>query len=472
MAEYKVLIVDDVAEMRWTLARLLQRAGYATVEAGDVEAVLPLVEEERPDAVILDVQLPNGSGLEVLRQIKEQFADLPVIMITGYASISVAVESMRYGAYHFLEKPFKSNDQVLVTLERALEEQELKAEVQRLRTQLGAITELSELMGHSEQIKRVLDQVNSVAKTDFTVVLYGETGAGKELVARAIHAHSPRKDQEFVAVDCGSIPETLIESELFGHEKGAFTGADRMKEGHFEIASGGTLFLDEIGNLPLSMQVKILRSIETRAVRRLGGKDLLKVDIRIIAAGNHKLEELVEQGDFRKDLYYRLTEFIIDIPALRERREDILFLTKRFIDETNAELKKSIRGLSPEALVEIESNDWPGNVRELRNVIRRAVLLADDDDQIQPHHLSGIYGPRLGGEEELPSGLQLDYDVESEEFSMKSVVKGVVEKIEKHLMEDVLRRAGGNKSKAARILQIDYKTMHYKLKEYGLNVKD
>jgi len=321
-------------------------------------------------------------------------------------------------------------------------------------------------MGHSEQVKRVLEQVNSVAKTDFTVVLCGETGAGKELVARAIHAHSPRKDKEFVAVDCGSIPETLIESELFGHEKGAFTGADRMKEGYFEVASGGTLFLDEIGNLPLAMQAKLLRAIETRSIRRLGGKEVVKADIRIIAAGNQRLEDLVAGGEFRQDLYYRLIEFQIEIPPLRRRKDDIIYLTKRFIDETNGELKKNIRGLSPDALAEIESYDWPGNVRELRNVVRRAVLLAEGLIEIE--HLSGIRTSGMMVAEGLSDGLSLEYDAESEEFSLKMVVKGIVEKVERHIMEDILRRSGGNKSKAARILQIDYKTMHYKLKEYGL----
>jgi len=473
MADYRVLVVDDVEDMRWNLCKVLQRAGYGTLEADDVEPALALVHQERPDAVILDVQLPGGSGIEVLRNIKEKFIEIPVIMITGYANISVAVQAMKFGAYHFLEKPFKSIDQVLVTVERALEERRLKAEVARLRTQLGAVTELSELMGHSEQIKRVLEQVNAVAKTDFTVVLYGETGAGKELVARAIHAHSNRKDKDFIAVDCGSIPETLIESELFGHEKGAFTGAERMKEGQFELAAGGTLFLDEIGNLPVPMQSKLLRSIETRTVRRLGGKETLKVDIRIIAAGNRKLEELVEEGSFREDLYYRLTEFAIDIPPLRDRKEDIIYLTKRFIDETNVELKKGVRGLLPEALTAIENYDWPGNVRELRNVIRRAVLLADDQDVIRAKHLSGIRsGGRASGAGGDSDGLDLDYDLEAEDFSLKGVVKGVVERVERRIMEEVLTRAGGNKSKAARILRIDYKTMHYKLKEYGLNVKD
>jgi len=425
-----------------------------------------LLDSEQPDAAILDVQLPSGSGIELLRSIKEKLPDIPVIIVTGYATISVAVEAMKYGAYHFLEKPFKSIDQVLVTIERALQERQLKAEVRRLRTQLGAVTDLGSLMGHSEQIKRVLEQVNSVAQTDFTVVLCGETGAGKELVARAVHAHSPRKDKEFIAVDCGSIPETLIESELFGHEKGAFTGADSMKEGYFEVASGGTLFLDEIGNLPLAMQAKLLRAIETRSIRRLGGKEVVKADIRIIAAGNQHLEDLVDGGEFRQDLYYRLTEFQIEIPPLRRRKEDIIYLTKRFIDETNGELKKSIRGLSPDSLSKIESYDWPGNVRELRNVIRRAVLLADD--LIEPEHLSGIRTGGMMDDGDFPDGLKLEYDAESEEFSLKTVVKGIVEKVERHVMEDVLSRSGGNKSKAARILQIDYKTMHYKLKEYGL----
>jgi two-component system nitrogen regulation response regulator GlnG len=472
MADYRVLVVDDVDDMRWNLCKVFQRAGYGTLEAGDIEPALSLVEKERPDAVILDVQLPGGSGIDVLRHIKEKFSEVPVIMITGYANISVAVEAMKFGAYHFLEKPFKSIDQVLVTVERALEERRLRAEVQRLRSQLGTVA-LAEMMGYSGQIKRVLEQVNSVAGTDFTVVLYGETGAGKELVARGIHTYSTRKDKKFVAVDCGSIPETLIESELFGHEKGAFTGADRMKEGYFQVAAGGTLFLDEIGNLPIAMQAKLLRAIETRSVRRLGGEDVIKVDLRIVAASNRKLEDLVEDGSFRIDLYYRLTEFAIDIPPLRDRKEDIIYLTKRCIDETNAELKKNVRGLSPEVLAEIENYDWPGNVRELRNVIRRAVLLANDKDVIQAKDLSGIRGwKRASDGAGASEGLDIVYDINAEDFSLKGVVKGIVEKVEKQVMEDVLKRTGGNKSKAARILRIDYKTMHYKLKEYGLSVKD
>jgi two-component system nitrogen regulation response regulator GlnG len=473
MAAQKILVVDDDADMRWTLANILRRAGYQPMESDDGPPALDLMTKDFPDAVILDVQLPGGSGIEVLKQLKEHYSEIPVIMITGYGNIDVAVQAMRFGAYHFLEKPFKSNDQLLVTLSRALEERQLKAEVQRLRTQLGTVTELSELMGHSEQIKRVIDQVNSVADTDFTVVLYGETGSGKELVARAIHQHSRRKDHEFVAVDCGSIPETLIESEFFGHEKGAFTGADRMKEGHFELASRGTLFLDEIGNLPLPMQSKLLRAIETKTIRRLGGKRTIEVDIRILAAGNRPLEELVEKGDFREDLYYRLTEFSIEIPPLRERKEDIIYLTKRFIDATNRELSKHVRGLSREALEAIEGYDWPGNVRELRNAIRRAVLLADD--LVEKAHLSGLQDGRTEKDARSDaegSGLDYSYSIDADGFALKNVVKDVVERVERQVIADVLRRANGNKSKAARLLKIDYKTMHYKLKEYDLHMKD
>ena len=309
----RILIVDDEADMRWLLAEVLRAQGYEVVAAEDGQAALERVLEDTPSAILLDLRMPRLSGMEALKKIKAIDSQVPVIILTAYGDIPTAVQAMRLGAYDYLTKPFR-NDDILFSIRRALERQELLARVEDLRSQLGEGGSLRGLMGTSPQIQKVFQQIHQVAWTDFTVILQGETGTGKEIVARAIHQQSPRCEKPFVALDCGAIPDTLIESELFGYEKGAFTGADRRKEGHFELASGGTLFLDEIANLPLPTQSKLLRVLQERRVQPLGAKQAMGVDVRIIVASNAALEDEMRAGRFRQDLYYRLNEFTITIP--------------------------------------------------------------------------------------------------------------------------------------------------------------
>ena len=332
------------------------------------------------------------------------------------------------------------------------------------KTQAASERHLRELMGSSRRISHVFKQVGLVAATDFTVLLSGETGSGKELVARAIHTRSRRSSGPFVPVDCGSIPSGLIENELFGHEKGSFTGADRAQPGKFEVASGGTLFLDEISNLPLNIQPKLLRAVQEKQVWHVGGIKTRKVDIRVIVAANEDLSALVKARTFRRDLYHRLNEFNIAIPPLRERRQDIAHLAKRFIDQTNKELAKNVKGLSGAALEPLLSYSWPGNVRELRNVIRRAVLTADEF--IEPDHL-GILGTLPGRESS-----RFDPTKELEKgASLRDIVQRVVMQVERDVLVKVLRETGGNKAEAARILHIDYKTIHKKVRKYDIPSK-
>jgi two-component system nitrogen regulation response regulator GlnG len=441
------------------------------VAASTGDEALAQLRQALPDAVILDVKMPGTDGLTVLKEVRQIDPNLPVIMITAFGEVKTAVEAVKLGAYDFLTKPF-ANEELLLVLRRALAEQALRREVRALHSRLEETAPLAELMGSSREITRVFEQIRCVAGTDFSVLVVGETGCGKELVARAVHRMSSRHTNDFVAVDCGSIPETLIESELFGHEEGAFTGAAHARTGQFERAGGGTLFLDEVANLPAAMQAKLLRALQERSVRRVGGAEPIPVDIRVIAATNRPLDACVRDDAFRRDLYHRLNEFTIEVPALRERPDDLIYLAKRFLDVTNEELRKNVRGFTEEALEMLLAHPWPGNVRELRNVVRRAVLLADE--VIEPRHLA-ILGQKggpspdgrgtgaLSGAPDVPATVELD-----ESFSLKDIVKRRVAEVERQVIAQVLERTGGNKSQAARILKIDYKTMHYKTKRYGL----
>ena len=431
--------------------------------------------------VILDLRMPGMNGMEVLKQIKQTNSETPVIIVTAYGEIQSAVEAVKHGAFNYFNKPF-DNEEVVLTVKKALEERAMRQEIRMLKTQLNFAMPLFEQMGNSAEIAKVNELVACVAPTSFTVVIYGETGSGKELIARGIHNRSPRSGQPFVVVDCGSIPETLIESELFGFEKGTFTGADQKKAGQFEIASGGTIFLDEIGNLPKPMQGKLLRVLQERRIRRLGSNKEIDVEVRVVVAGNERLEYLVESGHFRMDLYQRLNEFRIEIPPLRQRKDDIVFLCKRFLDITNKELNKNIRGITKEALEILLTYNWPGNVRELRNVIRRAVLLAFDI--VEPKHLliktqeqkqesspaAGQMASAAG--QKADQAIPLDLDMNNgKDLSLRDMVAKCIEHAEKKLITSVLKRTGGNKSQAARILKIDYKTMHYKVKNYGIKIQ-
>jgi two-component system nitrogen regulation response regulator GlnG len=445
--------------MRWLLAGILKAQGLEVVTAEDGESALETIRRHPPSVIFLDLKMPKLGGLEALPEIKAIDPQVPVIILTAYGEISTAVQAMRLGAYDYLTKPFQ-NDDIILTVRRALERQALLVEVETLRSQLGPGGALRELMGPSQKIQKVIQQVTQVASSTFTVLIQGETGTGKELVARAIHQQSARHDKPFIALDCGAIPETLIESELFGYEKGAFTGADRRKEGHFQLAEGGSLFLDEITNLPLATQSKLLRVLQERQVQPLGGKGAVPVDVRIITASNAPLETEMRAGRFRQDLYYRLNEFTISLPPLRERPEDIAYLANRFLEEAGMELKRPARGISEEATQFLLQHPWPGNVRELRNVIRQAVLLGSD--LVGPEHLTAL----AGGNPAVPSGGESGSGWEG--LSLKEVRNKATTQAERWAIGAALQTTGGNKSVAARLLKTDFKTFHLKMKRYGI----
>jgi two-component system nitrogen regulation response regulator GlnG len=457
----KVLVVDDEAEIRSLLEAVLQGKGYEVVSAADGAAALPLVTRERPAVILLDLSMPRMSGMDALPEIKRLDEDVPVIICTAHADLATAVRAMKLGAYDYLTKPFDL-ELLVLTLQRAVERHQLRSRIEELKRQ-GQGTSLAERMGSSAAIAQVIRQVSQVAESTFTVLVQGETGTGKELVARAIHQQSPRRQAPFVAVDCGAIPETLVESELFGHERGAFTGAQARREGHFQLARGGTLFLDEIGNVPLATQAKLLRVLEQREVQPLGAARAVPVDVRIIAATNSELEEGVKAGRFRADLYYRLSEFSIMLPPLRSRREDITHLAQRFLDEVSMELRRPVRRIAEDAMGVLLRHDWPGNVRELRNVIRKAALLASDEVTVE--HLPALSATSAPASRAVaqPAG---------EDLSLREVAELAAVQAERVVIRQALEATKGNKSQAARLLRTDYTTLHAKMKRYGISARE
>jgi two-component system nitrogen regulation response regulator GlnG len=458
----KILVVDDEPEIRSMLAQYLESDGFEVVTADDGSEALVQLRKERPAAVLMDLSMPRFGGMQALPEMKRLDPDVPVIICTAHTDVPTAVQAMRLGAYDYLTKPFDF-DLVLLTVKRAVERHELGARLEELKTQ-GEGASLAERMGKSAAIASVISQVAQVARSNFTVLVHGETGTGKELVARAIHQQSPRSRGPFVVVDCGAIPETLIESELFGYEKGAFTGAMRRKEGQFQLAQAGTLFLDEIGNLPLSAQTKLLRVLEEREIYALGGGRPIAVDVRVIAASNVQFDEEIKSGRFRPDLYYRLSEFTIALPPLRDRREDIADLARRFIAEASMELRNPLRGIADEAMEILVEYDWPGNVRELKNVVRKAALLASD--VITPEYLPPLASSRPAGRAAAappPVG---------EELSLREAGERAVREAVRQAIRQALRSAKGNKSQAARLLRTDYTTLHAKMKRYAISARE
>ncbi len=457
----KILVVDDEAEIRSLLAAVLQNKGYEVVTAEDGAAALQAVPRERPAVILMDLSMPRMNGMDALPEIKRLDAEVPVIICTAHADLATAVRAMKLGAYDYLTKPFDV-ELLILTLERAVERHRLHSRIEELKRQ-GQGSSLAERMGGSPAIAQVIQQVAQVAESNFTVLVQGETGTGKELVARGIHQQSPRRPAPFVAVDCGAIPETLVESELFGHERGAFTGAQARREGHFQLAKGGTLFLDEIGNVPLATQAKLLRALEQREVNPLGATRAVAVDARIIAATNSELEESVKAGRFRADLYYRLSEFTIALPPLRSRREDIKHLSQRFLDEVSMELRRPVRRIADEAMQVLLHHDWPGNVRELRNVVRKAALLATD--VVTPEHI-----PALSASAPTPS--RAASEALGEDLSLREVAELAAGQAEREVIRHALESTKGNKSQAARLLRTDYTTLHAKMKRYGISARD
>lgn len=457
----RILIVDDERHICELLSELVSRDGYTPLVADSGEAALRIVEDQRPDVMLSDYNMPGMNGMALLEHVKQLDTSLPFIMITAFADVPDAVAAMKAGAYDYLAKPF-DHDEVLLTIRQALREGQHGREV--FRRPEGQTRSLREMMGPSGAIGRVISMVQRVAVSDFSVVIVGETGSGKELIAEGIHQASPRAKRPFIPVDCGAIPEALLESELFGYEKGAFTGADRQKQGKFEAAQGGTLFLDEISNLPLASQAKLLRVLQAKILYRVGSSDPQEVDVRLVAATNRDLVAAVEAGTFRRDLYFRLNEFTIKIPALRERKEDIVYLAKRFVDATNRELSKQVRGLSQSAAEALIKYAWPGNVRQLRSTIRRAVLLAED--VIVPEQLDLRPMPE-------PASASASLDERSwEGRSLKEIVQSASAAVERDVVSEALRKSGGNKAKAARMLHIDNKTIHAKIRRYAVSLDE
>jgi DNA-binding NtrC family response regulator len=464
--ESKILIVDDKEEISAVLSEYMAQEGLIPVVTHTGEAALEKIRSEHPGALIVNLKPPDVDGIQIMKGAKGLDEDLPVILITGYPEIRGAVAAMRAGAHDYLAKPLKHHE-VLRVVFRALNERALKRKLRRLSSQIQDESSLRESMGPSDAVGRLISDVCRVAKTNFSVLILGQTGSGKELVAQAIHQLSPRCEAPFMAVDCGAIPETLLESELFGHEKGAYTSADRQKIGRFEMARGGTLFLDEISNMPLGSQAKLLRVLQEKIIYRIGGTQPVSVDVRVLAASNQELRHLAESDSFRRDVYFRLNEFTIWVPPLRERQEDVLYLAKRFVDVTNLELQKNVKGFTQSAVDALLAYHWPGNVRQLRSVIRRAVLLADD--MITEQHL-GV--ERVSCKEVFPclEGDQQTHGSPYGDLSLKEIKHRKIVAMEREILLHVLRETGGNKAKAARVLHIDYKTIHSKIRQYGISV--
>lgn len=451
MAREKILVIDDEPDIGWLFSKILSEEGYKVLVSLNGEEGISKVKKEKPDLVFLDLKLPGMDGMEILQEIRTFDKDLLVIVLTAYETVKTAVEAMKLGAFDYLSKPVNI-DRIKTTIKNAIRTQTLiKDAVLRKKTTEKIDFDL--IIGDSLQIKDVLDLVKKVAPHDITVMLRGASGTGKELIARAIHTNSNRADKPFVAIDCAILPDTLVESEIFGHEKGAFTGAAERKLGKFELAQGGTVFLDEIGNLTPQIQVKLLRTLQEREIERLGGKKPIRVDFKLIAATNMNLEKDISAGRFREDLYYRLNVFSIYLPPLRERDGDVILLTEYFLKESNRIFKKKVKKISPNVTNLLAAYPWPGNVRELRNVIESAVLLASDT--ILPQHMPLKIQEVLKQSVELPT-------------TLKKVGKQAKCKAEKELITKVLKEVNWNKSKASKMLKVDYKTLYNKIKEYNI----
>ena len=449
---YKVLIVDDEPGMRSLLTRVMEKEGYRSLAVADGAQALESIQGGEWDLVIADIDMPVMDGIELLKRVRDTAPRLPVIMITAYATVESAVEAMKFGAYDYITKPF-AMDELKIVVAKAFERQRLIDERDMLLAEIRDRFDPKGIVGVSQRMRDVMDMALSVAPSRATVLIEGETGTGKELVARAIHDHSDRSDRPFVVVNCGALAEGVLESELFGHERGAFSGAIVSRKGRFELADGGTLFIDEVGELPPQAQVKLLRFLQNNEFERVGGTTVLRSDARIVAATNRDLKAMLREGQFRDDLFYRINVVHIDVPPLRERREDIEHLARHFLDKYCGQMNKKLGDLPSDVLQALGAYDWPGNVRELENVMERAVVLCKGDAVTIGDLPEEVRGEKESGEAvTVPTGTLTE----------------ILESMERQILVRTLERNGGSQTRTARNLGIKRTTLRYKMGKYGL----
>ena len=453
-----ILVVDDEADLRQVIVELLTLEGFQVDAAGTAEEAGEKLSRTAYDVLVTDLMLPGKSGVELMEETLARFPETIVIMMTGYGTIETAVEAMKKGAYDYLSKPFKLIE-LPVMIRKGLKESRLRFENQYLRKQLRDKYSFNNIIGTGPAMNRIFELVETIAGLTSTVLIEGETGTGKELIAKAIHFNSPRRDQKLVSINCGAIPENLLESELFGHTKGAFTGALQTRIGRFEQANNGTIFLDEIGNMPLSLQVKLLRVLQEREFERVGGSSTIKVDVRIIAATSANLDRMVADGTFREDLYYRLNVIPINLPPLRERREDIPLLVQAFVGQFCERHKLELKSVSPQVMKALMAYDWPGNVRQLENVVERMVALSGNRTGITATDLPD----QIQNKAQLAAAPLIEIPEEGINF------QNVVTDMERELIMQSLRRTNGNKKLAAKLLSLKRTTLIEKIKRIGLN---
>ncbi|MEE9121214.1 MAG: sigma-54 dependent transcriptional regulator [Syntrophobacteria bacterium] len=448
----KILVVDDEPSHRQMLEAVLTADGYEVQQADDGQEAINSVEERFYDLILMDVRMSRVSGIEALKKIKELSPGIPVIIMTAYASVSTAVDALKSGAYDYLTKPLDI-EELKILVSKALRQRQLEQENVYLRERLGDRFDFSNIIGRSSAMRDLFETVALVAPTEATVLIAGESGTGKELIANAIHQNSPRTDRPFIKVNCAALPETLLESELFGHEKGAFTGALARKQGRFQLAHRGSIFLDEIGEMSPTTQTKILRVLQEREFEPLGSTQTVKVDTRVVTATNKNLEEEIQEGRFREDLYYRLNVVTLEVPPLRERREDISLLTDFFLKQYAEKNRRLIKGFTPRAMDLLMRHGWPGNVRELENVVERAVIMARGD---------------VISQTELPDTLR-ELEAETEKATVDLTPGRSLKEMEREMILRTLEETGGNRTRSAKILGISRRTLQLKLKDYGIN---